>query len=311
MTSATTGRRALLATAVVAPVLAIVVHSAAVAAGADAAGGARIGRNTVVFQSVRDGNEDIYAVDPSGTGLRRLTTDPAPDSAPGVSPDRSAVVMASERHGNSDIYLLRVGDGSTTRLTFDDRFDFHPVFSHDGETILFQRMTDGFFDLWVMAADGDGARKLTTLPLNEVGGVYAPDDSLIAFMGNNGGNRDIRVMQADGTVVVNVTSGWCVDGSTGAGCILSQEIMPAWTPDGRIVFVSDRSGSPQLWIMDANGSDASQLTHLAGVNGHPSVSANGKTIAFNLDGSLATVQLDGTGVHRLTATEDYGTAYPY
>ena len=138
-------------------------------------------------------------------------------------------------------------------------------------------MTDGFFDLWVMHADGGGQRKLTTLPLNEVGGVYSPDDALIAFMGNNGGNRDIRVMRADGTGIVNVTSGWCLDASTGAGCTLSEEIMPAWTPDGRIVFASTRSGSPQLWIMDANGSNARQVTHLAGVNGHPSVSANGKT----------------------------------
>ena len=310
MTRRTTRRRALLVAATLAPVLAMVVDTAALAADADA-GGARLGQNTVVFQSVREGNEDIYAVGPDGTGLRRLTDHREADTAPGVSPDRALVVMASERDGNSEIYLLRVSDRSTTRLTVDDRFDFHPVFSHDGRTILFQRMTDGFFDLWVMQADGGGQRKLTTLPLNEVGGVYSPDDALIAFMGNNGGNRDIRVMRTDGTGIVNVTSGWCLDGSTGAGCTLSEEIMPAWTPDGRIVFASNRSGSPQLWIMDANGSNARQVTHLAGVNGHPSVSANGKTIAFNLDGSLATVQLDGTKVRRLTATEDYGTAYPY
>ena len=106
MTRRTTRRRALLVAATLAPVLAMVVDTAAIAADADA-GGARLGQNTVVFQSVREGNEDIYAVDPDGTGLRRLTDHREADTAPGVSPDRPLVVMASERDGNSEIYLLR------------------------------------------------------------------------------------------------------------------------------------------------------------------------------------------------------------
>ena len=37
---------------------------------------------------------------------------------------------------------------------------------------------------------------------------------------------------------------------------------PSWTPDGRIIFVSNRSGSPQIWIMAADGTNARQIGDL-------------------------------------------------
>jgi hypothetical protein len=40
-----------------------------------------------------------------------------------------------------------------------------------------------------------------------------------------------------------------------------QDQMPSWSPDGKkIVFVSERSGAPNLWIMNADGSGPRQLT---------------------------------------------------
>lgn len=39
---------------------------------------------------------------------------------------------------------------------------------------------------------------------------------------------------------------------------------PRWSPDSqRLAFISDRSGSSQVWIMDADGSDARQITELS------------------------------------------------
>jgi WD40-like Beta Propeller Repeat len=34
---------------------------------------------------------------------------------------------------------------------------------------------------------------------------------------------------------------------------------PSWTPDGKIIFASTRSGSQQIWIMDADGSNPRQI----------------------------------------------------
>jgi dipeptidyl aminopeptidase/acylaminoacyl peptidase len=56
---------------------------------------------------------------------------------------------------------------------------------------------------------------------------------------------------------------------------------PRWTPDSKgIVFVSNRSGSSQVWTMNADGADAKQLTNLAtGANG-ATVSPSGTHVVF-------------------------------
>ena len=45
---------------------------------------------------------------------------------------------------------------------------------------------------------------------------------------------------------------------------------PSWSPDGRrIAFVSDRSGSPQVYVMNSDGSDTRRLTYQGSYNTAP------------------------------------------
>jgi len=54
----------------------------------------------------------------------------------------------------------------------------------------------------------------------------------------------------------------------------------AWTPDGRIVATSAAGGQTDLWIMDADGRNARQLTSDVDVESHPSVCPDGRSIVF-------------------------------
>jgi dipeptidyl aminopeptidase/acylaminoacyl peptidase len=62
------------------------------------------------------------------------------------------------------------------------------------------------------------------------------------------GGGSISVVRADGS---------------GEQLLTDDGLSPSWTPDGRIIFASTRSGSQQIWIMDADGSRARQLTEVA------------------------------------------------
>ena len=56
---------------------------------------------------------------------------------------------------------------------------------------------------------------------------------------------------------------------------------PSYAPDGsRIVFNSDRGGSPQLYVMDRAGGSARRISFGAGNYGSPAWSPRGDQIAF-------------------------------
>ncbi len=98
---------------------------------------------------------------------------------------------------------------------------------------------------------------------------------------------------------------------TGGAAQTSQPI-----PSGadRIVFVSDREGSEQIYIMGADGSNVARLTNAAGSNIFPVFSPDGRKIAFasDRDGDFLQIHVmdaDGSNVTRLTSPPG-GSAAP-
>lgn len=71
--------------------------------------------DTVVFQRNVAGIGDIYAIETNGTGLRRLTDDPASDSTPTCSPDGTKVAFASTRGGVQGIYEVPLASAGAAR----------------------------------------------------------------------------------------------------------------------------------------------------------------------------------------------------
>ncbi|PWW27764.1 dipeptidyl aminopeptidase/acylaminoacyl peptidase [Cytobacillus oceanisediminis] len=58
---------------------------------------------------------------------------------------------------------------------------------------------------------------------------------------------------------------------------------PRWSPDGNaLAFVSDRSGKPQIYIMNITGGEARQLTQCTNGATNPVWSPDGKKLAFNV-----------------------------
>lgn len=95
--------------------------------------------------------------------------------------------------------------------------------------------------------------------------------------------------------------------------LLSQEGgSPNWTPDGHILFSSTRSGSQQIWIMDADGSHARQIGELPStlLPVMPQMAKNGLIAFMGADANsvvqpdtnvgIWTVQSDGSNLKEIT-----------
>ena len=179
----------------------------------------------IVFDRTVDGNLDIYSMDPDGTDVRRLTTDPEGDFGPSWSADGKEIVFVSTRDGNGEIYVMDADGSDQRRLTNDPASDRGPSFSPDGEHIAFasNREPDTFDDIFVMDDDGGDVRNVTNLPvpLFALEPSWSPDGEHIAFThSGNPLNFEIFVVRPDGSGQTNLTNDNGLDG------------FASWSPDG-------------------------------------------------------------------------------
>ena len=105
----------------------------------------------------------------------------------------------------------------------------------------------------------------------------SPDRRHVAFVvrrtdfAADRGTTDIWIVAADGGEARQLTRDSASDFS------------PLWTPEGRVVFLSTRSGSSQIWMIDPDGGEAESLTELALGVSNPTLAPDGSRIAFTLD----------------------------
>jgi TolB protein len=152
------------------------------------------------------------------------------------SPDGMRVAFTSTRHGNQELYAADPDGQNVVRLTSDPALDAHPCFSPDGDTIAFATDRWGDLEIALISPDGTNLRRLTDSRGLDDYPAYSPDGTRLAFTTNRGGQFDIAIADLQSGDVTLATDD-AIDN------------FPAWTPDGRLTFVSNRDDGFDLYVM--------------------------------------------------------------
>jgi len=239
---------------------------------------------------------DIWTVPVSGGVARLLVSNPANESRPLYSPDGRRLAFISTRTGAGDIYILTFATGDLRRLTFDDLPDQLDSWSPDGKWVYFStssREIAGMNDVYRVGAEGG-----TPMPVsadryaNEYWAAPAPNGGAIAITarGTTSGQwwRNGRSHLDESEIWILRDASAMRYERVSAG--KSKDTWPMWTPDGRtLYYVSDRDGPQNIVRRSVGGEPAAVTKFTSGRVLWPTISTDGRMIAFERDFGIWTL----------------------
>ena len=240
-----------------------------------------------------------------------LTTPPSEeigDTAPAVSPDGRTLVFSrvSPDYYNVTLWLLRLGEGykpldREEKVQTGQMTNTSAAWLPDGREFVFSFGAGTGIGLSRIAASNGAQPRRISL---DASGATEPAISRV-------GNRlAFSSVKFDPNI-------WRID-LKGPGqkpglpsrfiASTQQELYPAYSPDNRrIAFMSQRSGTDEIWICDSDGSKAAQLTSLGGAAIYgPNWSPDSRTIAFTaaqkgMKEDIYSISANGGTPRRLTS----------
>ena len=192
-----------------------------------------------------------------------------------VEGGKAVLSMRDSSGGNAQDFAVR---------EVDEIFD--PSFAPDGRQVVFSAMTGGYTDLFVYDLASKQVRRLTRDAYADLQPAWSPDGRSIAFTTDRfstnletlrAGNYRLGLMNPDGSDIRPVPS-----------FDEAKNVDPNWSADGRSVFfVSDRNGISNVYRLDLEGGQASQVTDLfTGVSGitalSPSLSVGRDRLVYSV-----------------------------
>jgi Tol biopolymer transport system component len=232
----------------------------------------------------------MYTVNPDGTGLVQLTHEPGGIAArwPNWSPGGSRILFVrfNTSNGAGRIWIMNA-NGTGQRLLTSDApgyRDYTPKYTPDGKRIVFTRCSpnDGLCAIWIMRADGTHRRLLipfltTPTETNNFDPAVSPDGRHISYerFGFHGITSQVWVASINGKHAHPLTAPRLEAGQS------------AWSPDGsHIAFASNSSRAQSIvYVMRTDGTGVRRLATSTwpANNFGPVYAPSGDQIAFSSD----------------------------
>jgi TolB protein len=261
----------------------------------------RSGRQLIFQRTEADsGCDQEYIINVDGTGLRRVSNGGRTTCGYFYAGDRRIFYASTHHLGTAcppaadysrgyvwslydyDIYSANADGSDLRRLSSSPRYDAEGTLSQDGKTIVFTSLRDGDLDIYTMNVDGTNVRRLTRTLGYDGGPFFSPDGKRIVYRARH------PATAADSAAYV------------------------ALLGDNRV-----RPLFMEIWLMNADGTEQRQVTHLGGDNFAPFFHPDGRRIIFasnhakpgSREFDLYVVNLDGTGLERITTDPEFD-AFP-
>jgi Tol biopolymer transport system component len=172
-----------------------------------------------------------------------------------------------------DIVVADTTGKIVQRLTDTPGYDAEATISPKGDRMVFTSERDGDLDIYTMNLDGSDVRRITNRLGYDGGAFFSPDGSKIVWRANY---PETPKDQADYRQ------------------LLAEHLI--------------RPTTLELWVANADGSDAHQVTHIGAASFAPFFDPSGQKIVFssNMDDpagrdfDIYRVNLDGSGLERIT-----------
>ncbi len=212
--------------------------------------------NQVVFTA----EGDLWIGNVGSGEAKRLTSDPGQEVSPRFSPDGTKIAFVAQYDGAQEIYVMPTTGGAPVRLTFGSLTQALMVcgWTPDGSSILCRSYAkNGLYssELQLVPANGGLVQKVP-VPRGEFG-AFSPDGQLAYVPASNewmnwyqykgGAADDIWLYNPTAKSFKQLTKWEGVDTT------------PVWA-GGLIYFVSEKSGSLNLWSLDPKTGSQVQIT---------------------------------------------------
>jgi tricorn protease len=223
---------------------------------------------------------DIWTVPATGGDARRLTIHESYEYYPVWSPDGAKIAFVGSRYGNNDIFVTDAEGSLPQRLTYHSTSDAQPTWAN-AETVFF--VTRRLYAQVERTAefhsvDLQGGTPVRVQDALGTEPAVSPDGRYLAFVrGHCRTTREAYRGPANKDI-------WLYDRQTDNYTQLTtdegQDIMPKWTADGSLYFLSARNGRYNLYRMQL-GSDTQpeRVTNFKDMGiRHYDLSADGSSI---------------------------------